>query len=62
MGRSVSQVVAGLLGFIVASMVVIGFFVIVFRIVTSRFFLNLSALLAIVVLSLCAVLIGLGDL
>jgi hypothetical protein len=56
----VSETAAGLLFLIVAGMVAIGLLVLLFRILTSRLFLNLSALLALAFLAFLAVLIGLG--
>lgn len=55
-----SETAAGLLSLIVAGMVAIGLLVLLFRILTSRLFLNLSALLALAFLAFLAVLIGLG--
>lgn len=55
-----SDTAAGLLFLILAGMVAIGMFVLLLRILTSRLFLNLSALLAIAFLGFLAVLIGLG--
>ena len=55
-----SETAAGLLFLIVAGMVAIGLLVLFFRILTSRLFLNLSALLALAFLAFLAVLIGLG--
>jgi hypothetical protein len=56
----VSETGAGLLFLIVAGMVAIGLLVLLFRILTSRLFLNLSALLALAFLAFLAVLIGWG--
>jgi hypothetical protein len=56
----VSETAAGLIFLIVAGMVAIGLFVLLFRILTSRLFLNLSALLALAFLAFLAVLIGGG--
>jgi len=56
----VSETVAGVLFLIVAGMVAIGLLVLLFRILTSRLFLNLSALLALAFLGFLAVLIGWG--
>ena len=53
-----SETGAGLLLFVVAGMVSIGLLVLLFRIFTSRLFLNLSALLALVFLGLLAFLIA----
>ena len=55
-----SETAAGLLFLIVASMVAIGLLVLLFRILTSRLFLNLSALLALAFLAFLVVLIGWG--
>lgn len=55
-----SETAVGLLFLIVAGMVAIGLFVLLFRILTSRLFLNLSALLALAFLAFLAVLIGWG--
>ena len=55
-----SETAAGLLFLIVAGMVAIGLLVLLFRILTSRLFLNLSATLALAFLAFLAVLIGLG--
>ena len=55
-----SETAAGLLFLIVAGMVAIGLLVLLFRIVTSRLFLNLSALLALAFLAFLMVLIGWG--
>lgn len=57
---SVSEAAAGLLFLIVAGMVAIGLVVLLFRILTSRLFLNMSALFALVFLGFLAVLIGGG--
>jgi len=59
-GGRVSETAAGLLFLIVAGMVAIGLLVLLFRILTSRLFLNLSALLALAFLALIVVLIGWG--
>jgi hypothetical protein len=56
----VSDAAAGLLFLILAGMVAIGLVVLLLRILTSRLFLNLSALLAIAFLGFLAVLIGWG--
>ena len=53
-----SDAAIGLLFLILAGMVSIGLLVLVFRILTSRLFLNLSALLALAFLGFLAVLIG----
>ena len=50
----------GLLFLIVAGMVVIGMLVLLVRILTSRLFLNISAVLALVFLGVLALLIGFG--
>lgn len=55
-----SETAAGLLFLIVAGMVAIGLLVLLFRILTSRLFLNLSAVLALAFLAFLAVLIGWG--
>lgn len=55
-----SETAAGLLFLIIAGMVAIGLLVLLFRILTSRLFLNLSALLALAFLAFLAVLIGWG--
>lgn len=55
-----SETAAGLLFLIVAGMVAIGLIVLLFRVLTSRLFLNLSALLALAFLAFLAVLIGSG--
>lgn len=55
-----SETAVGLLFLIVAGMVAIGLLVLLFRIVTSRLFLNLSAFLAFAFLAFLAVLIGWG--
>lgn len=55
-----SETAAGLLFLIVAGMVAIGLLVLLFRILTSRLFLNLSALLALAFLGFLALLIGWG--
>ena len=55
-----SETAAGLLFLIVAGMVAVGLFVLLFRLLTSRLFLNLSALLALASLAFLAVLIGWG--
>ena len=57
MGSRMSDTAAGLLFLLVAGMVAIGFLVLLFRILTSRLFLNLSVLLA---LAFVAILIGWG--
>ena len=55
-----SEAVGGLLFLIVAGMVSIGLFVLLFRILTSRLFLNLSALLALACLGFLIFLMSLG--
>ncbi len=59
-GGRVLEIAAGLLFLIVAGMVAIGLLVLLFRILTSRLFLNLSALLALAFLALIVVLIDWG--
>lgn len=59
-GGRVLETAAGLLFLIVAGMVAIGLLVLLFRILTSRLFLNLSALLALAFLALIVVLIDWG--
>lgn len=54
------ETAAGLLFLILAGMVAIGLLLLLFRILTSRLFLNLSALLALAFLAFLAVLIGWG--
>jgi hypothetical protein len=56
----VSETAASLLFLIVAGMVAIGLLVLLFRILTSRLFLNLFAVLALAFLGFLAVLIGWG--
>lgn len=55
-----SETAAGLFFLIVAGMVAIGLLVVLFRILTSRLFLNISAILALVFLGFLALLIVLG--
>ena len=55
-----SETAAGLLFLVLAGMVAIGLLVLLFRILTSRLFLNLSALLALVFLGFLAFLIAWG--
>ena len=55
-----SETAAGLLFLIVAGMVAIGLLVLLFRILTSRLFLNLSALLVLAFLAFLAIMIGWG--
>ena len=55
-----SEAVGGLLFLIVAGMIAIGLLVLLFRILTSRLFLNLSALLALAFLGLLIFLMSLG--
>jgi hypothetical protein len=56
----VSETAAGLLFLIVAGMIAIGLLVLLFRILTSRLFLKLSALMALAFLGFLAVVIALG--
>ena len=55
-----SEAAGGLLSLIVAGMIAIGLLVLLFRILTSRLFLNLSALLALAFLGLLIFLMSLG--
>ncbi len=55
-----SETAAGLLFPVMAGMVAIGLLVLLFRILTSRLFLNLSALLALAFLGFLAFLIAWG--
>ena len=55
-----SETAAGVLFLMVAGMVAIGLLFLLFRILTSHLFLNLSALLALAFLGFLAVLIGWG--
>lgn len=55
-----SEAAGSLLFLIVAGMVSIGLLVLLFRILTSRLFLNLSALVALVFLAFLTVVIGWG--
>jgi hypothetical protein len=55
-----SETAAGLLFLIVTGMVAIGLLVLLFRILNSRLFLNISALLVLAFLGFFAVLIGWG--
>lgn len=55
-----SEAVGGLLFLIVAGMIAIGLMVLLFRILTSRLFLNLSALLALAFLGFLIFLLSLG--
>ncbi|MBO6883043.1 MAG: hypothetical protein JJ869_05605 [Marivita sp.] len=55
-----SEIVAGLLFLILAGMVAIGLLVLLFRILTSRLFLNFSALVALAFLGFLAFLVGFG--
>ena len=55
-----SDIVTGLLFVILAGMAAIGLLVLLFRILTSRLFLNLSALVALAFLGFRAFGIGLG--
>lgn len=54
------ETAVGLLFLIVAGMVGIGILVLLFRILTSRLFLNISAVLALVFLGFLGLLIVLG--
>jgi hypothetical protein len=56
----VSETAAGLLFLILAGMVSIGLLVLLFRILTSRLFLNLSSILALAFIGFIAVLIAFG--
>ena len=56
-----SEAVGGLLFLIVAGMVSIGLVVLLFRILTSRLFLNLSALLALAFLGFLIFLMSSGE-
>ena len=56
-----SETATGLLFLIVAGMIGIGLLVLLFRILTSRLFLNLSALLALAFLGFLALLIAVGE-
>lgn len=55
-----SEAAGGLLSLIVAWMIAIGLLVLLFRILTSRLFLNLSALLALAFLGFLIFLMSLG--
>lgn len=55
-----SETAAGLLFLILAGMVSIGLLVLLFRIITSRLFLNLSSILALAFIGFIAVLIAFG--
>jgi len=55
-----SEAFGGLLFLIVAGMIAIGLMVLLFRILTSRLFLNLSALLALAFLGLLIFLTSVG--
>lgn len=55
-----SETAAGLLFLILAGMVSIGLLVLLFRILTSRLFLNLSSILALAFIGFIAVLIAFG--
>ncbi len=54
------ETAAGVLFLIVAGMVAIGLLVLLLRILTSRLFLNLSALLALIFVGFIALLIAVG--
>jgi hypothetical protein len=56
----VSETAAGLLFLIVAGMVAVGLLVLLFRILTSRIFLNISVLLALAFLGILALVIAAG--
>ena len=56
-----SETATGLLFLIFVGMIGIGLFVLLFRILTSRLFLNLSALLALAFLGFLALLIAVGE-
>jgi hypothetical protein len=55
-----SESAAGLLFLIVAGMVAVGLLVLLFRILTSRIFLNISVLLALAFLGILALVIAAG--
>lgn len=55
-----SEAVGGLLFLVVAGMIAIGLMVLLFRILTSRLFLNLSALLALAFLGFLIFLMSWG--
>lgn len=55
-----SETAAGLRFLILAGMVSIGLLVLLFRILTSRLFLNLSSILALAFIGFIAVLIAFG--
>ena len=55
-----SGAAGGLLSLILAGMIAIGLLVLLFRILTSRLFLNLSALLALAFLGFLIFLVSLG--
>lgn len=55
-----SETAAGVLFLMVAGMVAIGLLFLLFRILTSHLFLNLSALLALAFLGFLEILIGWG--
>jgi hypothetical protein len=57
----VSETATGLLFLIVVGMIGIGLLVLLFRILTSRLFLNLSVLLALAFLGFLALLIAVGE-
>jgi hypothetical protein len=56
----VSEAAGGLLSLIFVGMIAIGLLVLLFRILTSRLFLNLSALLALAFLGFLIFLVSLG--
>lgn len=56
-----SETATGLLFIILAGMVSIGLLVLLFRILTSRLFLNLSSILALAFIGFIAVLIAFGE-
>jgi len=56
----VSEAAGGLLSLIFVGMIAIGLLVLLFRILTSRLFLNLSALLALAFLGFLIFLMSLG--
>ena len=55
-----SEAAGGLLSLIFVGMIAIGLLVLLFRILTSRLFLNLSALLALAFLGFLIFLVSLG--
>jgi hypothetical protein len=56
----VSEAAGGLLSLIFVGMIAIGLLVLLFRVLTSRLFLNLSALLALAFLGFLIFLMSLG--